>query len=92
MSEIAWLRSYRFDGIALFDVAASYGVAFALAGFLGLSKRWTTLVVLAVLPLAVLAHIAFKQDTAFLKLLANRSFNWAKLVLAADLIAIVANK
>ncbi len=76
MDLLTFVRSYRFAGIALFDVVASYLAGFLVHRFL--LPHSLCLVMALVLPLAVIAHLIVGQETAFNDLLFSSTFGWAQ--------------
>lgn len=75
MESINYLRSFRLNvnggrGIAMFDLFSAFFGAFLLDKYFDLSKKLSVnykLYYLLVIPIGIISHILFKQDTFFTK-------------------------
>ncbi|MFA6353726.1 MAG: hypothetical protein WCW93_02230 [Candidatus Paceibacterota bacterium] len=90
---LTFLRSFRIGPFAIFDFAVAYiavyfiapylSKLFALVGIHVNREQWLWLT----LPIAVVAHLIFKADTPFTKMILNPSGDWIpKLIIIGMLI------
>lgn len=99
MDIIQTLRKYRLGGIALFDLISSFIGAYILDYYFDLSyvlfgkltKNFKVVYYLSIIPIGVITHIVFSQETFLNKQLFSPDINIYKILMILIIVGIVYN-
>lgn len=99
MDTIQNLRKYRLGGIALFDLISSFIGAYILDYYFDLSyvlfgkltKNFRIVYYLSIIPIGVITHIIFSQETFLNKQLFSSDMNVYKIIMMIIIFGILYN-
>lgn len=99
MDIIQGLRKYRLGGIALFDLISSFIGAYILDYYFDLSRllfgkltnNFKIVYYLSVIPIGVITHVIFSQETFLNKQLFSPDINIYKIIILLIIIGMIYN-